>query len=103
MGTRSGLARLLLITLVLLPLFAIPLFLIGGRVADALDDDASNGVFALDFLLGVGGPGVLATIVTRRRVGIPVAVGLGVASGAVSLAVLFVAFLIYCSAVDCIV
>jgi hypothetical protein len=80
-----------------------PPFLVGERFADALDDDESNGVFALGLVLGVGGPALLATLVAWRQVKRPVAIALGLAGGAVSVAVLFAAFLIYCSAVDCIV
>jgi hypothetical protein len=89
--------------LLLTPLLAVPLFVLGGRIADGLDDDASNGVFALDVLLGIGGPALLAVLVAYRRVGIPIAVVLGVASGVISAGVLLAAFVIYCDSRDCIV
>ena len=85
------------------PFLAVPLFVLGGRIADGLDDDASNGVFALDVLLGIGGPALLAAVVAYRKVGIPIAVVFGIASGVISAAVLLVAFLIYCDSRDCIV
>ena len=102
-GKRSGLVAAIVVAFVVAPLLAIPLYLLGGRIADALDHDGSNGVFALELVLGVGGPGVLALLVAWRRASVPVAVALAVASTALSLAILFVAFLIYCSAADCVV
>jgi hypothetical protein len=101
MTKRSRIAAVLVITLVLLPLLSIPFWLVGGRIADALDNDDSNGVLALDLILGVGGPGLLAIAVAYHRVKTPIAVALGIVTGGISLVVLFVAFLIYCD--DCIV
>jgi hypothetical protein len=103
MRAPSGVVAVIVAAVVLAPLAAVPLFLVGERFADALDDDESNGVFALGLVLGVGGPALLATLVAWRQVKRPVAIALGLAGGAVSVAVLFAAFLIYCSAVDCIV
>jgi hypothetical protein len=97
------LARVAAAALLLPPLLAVPLFVLGGRIANGLDDDASNGVFALDLLLGIAGPVVLAALLAYRRAGIPIAVVLGIASGLISVAVLFVAFLVYCDTRDCIV
>jgi hypothetical protein len=92
-----------LVALFLLPLFSIPLYLLGNWIAQELDDDPSNGVFALDLVLGIGGPGLLAVLVAYRRLGIPLAVVLGIASGFLSAGVLLVTFVIYCDATDCIV
>jgi hypothetical protein len=103
MRARSGVAAAVVAAVVLAPVTAVPLFVVGERFADALDDDNSNGVFALGLVLGVGGPAFLATLVAWRQVRRPVAIALGLAGGALSIAVLFAAFSIYCSAVDCIV
>jgi hypothetical protein len=100
---RHGALALIVIALVLVPLTAIPLYLVGQRVANALDDDSSNGVFALGVVLGVGGPALLATIVAWRRARPAIAVALGLASGAIAVAVLLASFVVYCSAVACIV
>jgi hypothetical protein len=89
--------------LVLLPLLSIPFYLLGNRIAGALDDDESNGVLALGLMLGVGGPGLLAIAVAYRRVKTPIAVALGIAAAVISVGVLLAAFVIYCDAVDCIV
>lgn len=101
MGTRTRFVAPIAIALLVLPLLAIPLYLLGGRIADGLDHDDSNGVFALNLVLGVGGPGLLAIALAWRKLNIPVAVVLGIASSIVSLVVLFIAFLIYCDAVNC--
>ncbi len=103
MRARSGVVAVVVAAVALVPLTAVPLFLAGERFAAALDDDKSNGVFALGLLLGIGGPAVLATLAAWRHVKRPIAFALGVAAGAVSVAVLLAAFLIYCSAVDCVV
>lgn len=105
MGTRTRFVAPIAIALLVLPLLAIPLYLLGGRIADGLDHDDSNGVFALDLVLGVVGPGLLAIVIAIawRKLNVPVAVVLGVVSSIVSLVVLFVALLIYCDAVNCIV
>jgi hypothetical protein len=89
--------------LVLLPLLSIPFYLLGNRIAGALDDDESNGVLALGLMLGVGGPGLLAIAVAYRRVKTPIAVALGITAAVISVGVLLAAFVIYCDAVDCIV
>jgi hypothetical protein len=103
MGRRTRFVALIAIALLVLPLLAIPLYVLGGRIADGLDQDDSNGVLALNLLLGVGGPGLLAVVIAWRKVNVSLAVVLGFASSIVSVAVLFVAFLIYCNAVNCIV
>ena len=103
MRTRSGVAAVVFAAVALVPLTAVPLFLVGERFAAALDDDKSNGVFALGLVLGIGGPAVLGTLIVSRHVKRPIALALGVAAGALSVAVLLATFLIYCSAVDCVV
>jgi ABC-type Fe3+ transport system permease subunit len=103
MRARSGVVALTVVALVLAPLTAVPLFLVGQHVADALDDDKSNGVLALGLLLGIGGPAALTSVVSWRRARRSIALALGLTSGAASVAVLFAAFLVYCSAVDCVV
>ena len=101
MGQRSRIAGVLVVALVLLPLLSVPFYLLGNRIAGALDDDESNGVLALGIMLGVGGPGLLAIAVAYRRVKTPIAVALGIAAAVISVGVLFAAFVIYCDAVDC--
>ena len=101
MGQRSRIAGVLVVALVLLPLLSFPFYLLGNRIAGALDDDESNGVLALGIMLGVGGPGLLAIAVAYRRVKTPIAVALGIAAAVISVGVLFAAFVIYCDAVDC--
>jgi hypothetical protein len=103
MGRRSCVAALLAAALLILPLLSVPLFLLGGWITNDLDDDVSNGRFALDLVLGVGVPALLAAFIAYRAVGIPFAVVLGIVSGALSVGVLLVAFVIYCDATDCIV
>ena len=100
LGTRVGLG--LATTLVVFPLLAVPLYLIGHFLADAADNDDSNGVFALDLILGVVGPGLLASLVLSRTLRLPaaVAVALGVVSSAAAVVVLFAALLIYCRNCD---
>jgi hypothetical protein len=90
-----------LAAVLLLPLLSVPLFLLGSWIVDALDDDASDGRFALGLVLGVGGPALLALLTTHRRVGTPTAVTLGIVSGALSLGVLFFSLLVYCNGRDC--
>jgi uncharacterized membrane protein YphA (DoxX/SURF4 family) len=102
MGGRSRIAAVL-VALLLLPLLSVPLYLLGNWIVQELDDDPSNGAFALQLFLGIGGPGLLAILVAYRKVGIPLAVVLGIASGFVSAGVLLVTFVIYCDATDCIV
>jgi len=53
------------LTLVLLPLLAIPIYLVGTGIADALDDDPTNGVFALGLILGVGLPAMTSLVFAR--------------------------------------
>jgi hypothetical protein len=98
-GTRVGLA--FATTLLLFPLLAVPLYLIGQSVADAADNDDSNGVFALGLFLGVGGPGLLTILVAYRTLRFPAvaAVVLGVITGMAAVVVLFAALVIACG--DC--
>lgn len=97
--------KTLALSLFLLPLFAVPLYLAGQGIAGALDDDRSNGVLALGLMLGVPLPG-LASIIVARAWGelkwVP-ALALGFVTGGISLVVLFGAFLVSCSATNCVV
>jgi len=99
---RSGFGRLVALVLVVVPLLSIPLYLLGNRVADALDRDSSDGVFALGLLLGVGGPTAVAAAIAARRVRLALAAVLGLAAGAVAAVVLLAAFVVYCSGDRCI-
>ena len=94
-------ARVVAAALLLLPLLALPLFLLGGRIAEGLDDDRSNGVFALGILLGIGGPALVDALLAYRRRGFALALVLGSASGLISAAVLIVSFIVYCDSRDC--
>ena len=89
----------------MLPLLAIPIYLVGTGIADALDDDPTNGVFALGLFLGVGLP-VMTSLVFARSWSelswLPT-IALGVGSGLASLGVLLVTFVAYCSATTCVV
>ena len=49
-------------TLLVFPLLAIPLYLVGHFLADAVDNDDSNGIFGLSLILGIAGPGLLAIL-----------------------------------------
>jgi hypothetical protein len=82
---------------VVFPLCAVPLYLLGSYVADALDNDDSNGVFELGLLLGVGVPGLAALWVARLVAvwkWLP-ALGLGIVSGFLSVVTLLAALLIF--------
>ena len=99
----AGPARRLapLLWLLVVPLLSVPLAVVGTRVADALDDDSSNGVFALGPILGLVGPALIAFAIAVRRLPVPVAVVLGLVAGVVSAGVLLVALGVYCSGIDC--
>ena len=94
-----------MLTFVVLPLFAIPLSLLGQGIAEALDDDRTNGVLALGLMLGVSVPGVAAVTVARSwgQFRWHQALALGIAAGGISLVVLFVAFFAFCTATNCVV
>lgn len=102
MHKRTRLGLLLVETLLVFPLLAVPLYLVGHFLADAADNDDSNGVFALDLILGVAGPGLLAILITLRTFRFPAAAALvlGILTSLLSVAVLFIAFLIYCRNCD---
>ncbi|HET9673424.1 MAG TPA: hypothetical protein VFP31_01345 [Gaiellaceae bacterium] len=87
--------------LVLVPLLSVPLYLLGSAVANALDEDSSNGVFALGQILGVLGPAALAFVIASRRLSVAVAVVLGLVAGVVSAGVLLVGLAVVCSGTDC--
>jgi hypothetical protein len=95
MDTRSRLVGLLVLTLVVLPLLSVPLLLIGAELRPSIPAGAVDRSTPL--LLGVGGPSVLAMIFAYRKVKswLPAAL-LGVATGMMSVVVLFAAFVIYC-------
>jgi len=105
MPRRSPRALLVAVTLLIFPLLAIPAYLVGVDVGGAVDKDRTNGVFPLEFILGVGLPGVLATLVASMwgKLKVFPALALGIGSSVISLVVIFVALVIWCSAVDCIV
>jgi hypothetical protein len=97
-GARVGLA---FATTLVLFILAVPLYLIGQSVANAADNDDSNGVFALGLFLGVGGPALLTILLAYRALRFPaaVAVALGVTTGMAAVVVLFAALVIACA--DC--
>ena len=94
-----------MLTLVVLPLFAVPIYFLGQGIADAFDDDRTNGVLALGLMLGVAAPALLSIFLARvwgefRWIATLV---LGVGSGLVSLFVLFTTFVAFCTATTCVV
>ena len=93
------------LTLVVLPLFAVPIYFLGQGIADSFDDDSTNGVLALGLMLGVAAPALLSVFLARvwGELRWIATLALGVGSGLVSLVVLFVAFVAFCSATMCIV
>jgi hypothetical protein len=103
MRGRSRLA--LVVALLVLPLAAIPLYWVTANVNYALDTDKTDGVFPFEFVIGIGLPLVLATVIALwwARLKPMRALGVGVASGVVSLVAIVAALVIWCSAVDCIV
>jgi hypothetical protein len=93
------------LTLVVLPLFAVPTYFLGQGIANSFDDDRTNGVLALGLMLGVAAPALLSIFLARvwGELRWIATIALGVASGLVSLFVLFTAFVAFCTATTCVV
>jgi hypothetical protein len=99
MGRTAALA------LLVIPLFSVPSYFLGQGIADALDNDRSDGVLALGLVLGVAVPGVMSIAVTRARgaSGWLAALAVGVGSGVVAVGVLLATFVAACTATTCVV
>lgn len=107
METRSDphrTAGTVALSLLVFPLLSVPIYLIGQRLADALDDDSTNGVVALGLGLGLGLPAILSLVFARRWGGLgwSAATSLGVGAGLVSASVLIIAAVLICSPTACI-
>jgi hypothetical protein len=82
-----------LVALLLFPLLAVPLYLFAQIVGAEL----GIGIFEFPLVGAIGGPAALSFVVARRVLQVPVAVVVGFVSGAISLAALIGAILVYCA------
>ena len=57
--------KTIVLTLVVLPFFAVPTYFLGQGIADAFDDDRTNGVLALGLILVVTAPALLSIFLAR--------------------------------------
>lgn len=93
------------LALFVLPALAIPAYVIGHSIVGAVDNDPTDGELELGLALGVLLPSMTSILLARRwgdLKWIP-ALTLGIGSGVGSLVVLSIAFVVFCSATNCIV
>jgi hypothetical protein len=102
---RHRVAQTAALTLIVLPLLGVPSYFVGQAIANSLDHDRSNGVLALGLILGVAVPAVLSAVLARSwgELRWPAAVSLGIGSGVVALAALFMTFVAVCTSTTCVV